>query len=443
PDLRSRLFGSQTNDILRTNHLPERAPTGHEPVYAHGDFPRSLFDGAYDAVGAVTSVNAQSAVVAHHLLVAPEIARVFAMIGSPSVRTVVIISPNHFHRGKSAAAVSEGSWTTPYGRVDSDLGAVDALLASAPALRKDETCFGKEHGIGLITPFVKRSFPNARIVAIALDDSLSASDAESIGRAIGTWVPSVVIASTDLSHYLPEYIADAHDEVTMSVLRSGRTDFPDIETDSVPTMRTLLAVNAVRELQGWYQTYHGSSLHMGAANAPQDDTSHIMGYFGGPPSNDGVHVMAADKYEAQIARDLLTASYLPLGPVPTWRTRYADTDRVNGYPAEGAARVFRGTSVISAARALELGVRVDTGVTVARRADGILILPERATIGAKGERIRVDYLLLTGKDGTEVRAIPLRETIQGVSPLTDDEAQKVFTQIGLQDGKALLTHVRP
>ena len=86
----------------------------------------------------------------------------------------------------------------------------------------EEFGFNNEHGIAALTPFVKKSFPNAKLVPIVIDETLSQDDAEKIGAAIALQLPeSVVIGSMDMSHFLPAQVTEYHDKVTQLSLAAA------------------------------------------------------------------------------------------------------------------------------------------------------------------------------------------------------------------------------
>lgn len=283
PDVRPMKNTSITDVVANT------VPESQTRIYSYGDKSREFFDEAYVAAAAtplpeIPAAPPRAAVTAHHLLVADRIAALFQALGRTDKPTIVIMSPDHFDAGRSPAQVSRGTWTTPYGNVDSDQAAIDKLLQAAPVLKADESAFPREHGIAAITPFVARSFPGARIVAIALQEKLTAEDRALLGVRIAETLPNaVVIASVDMSHYLPSLPAAFHDELTLRRLAAGGCDCSsDLETDSTAVLDVLLEANGKRGEQIWHLTHHGSSLAaLGAtANAAwRENTSHILGYF--------------------------------------------------------------------------------------------------------------------------------------------------------------------
>lgn len=261
------------------------SPVPAPPAYGSGLNPKSFFDAAYDRASGSRVTGASSAVVAHHLLVASDIAELFDHLGNDAVRTVILVSPNHFSRGMARAQVSEGSWNTVYGTVDADDDAIDSLRAAVPFLSHEETAFADEHGIFNLTPFVARSFPNAKIVPIILREELSVENAWALGAALAKQFPdAALVASVDMTHYHDaEYTAANDQRVLDRIADEGRcngTPCADVlDIDSNAAMRVLFAWNAARGTTEFHLTHHGSSLAMGAAKDWHDNTSHILGYF--------------------------------------------------------------------------------------------------------------------------------------------------------------------
>ncbi len=255
------------------------------PVYSSGMYGKNFFDAAYDRVrrGVMLTPSNDtptSALVAHHLLVADKIAGVFDVIANEDVRTVVIVSPNHFSIGSSVAQVSKGSWKTPYGVVLSDVEAVETLLDAVPELRYDEFAAPHEHGIGALTPFVVRSFPNAKLVPIMLDESLSADVAWRLGEAIAKELPdAVLVASVDMTHNRDADYTAENDAKVMTIIEKGENYETQLDIDSNASLRALFGFNQARKTQVWHMTHHGSSLDMGATTDWRENTSHILGYF--------------------------------------------------------------------------------------------------------------------------------------------------------------------
>jgi len=213
-------------------------------------------------------------------------AQVFEVIATDEQVTVVVVGPNHFDAGKSSAQVSFGGWETPYGIVESDADAVRQLLDRSEMLVHEEMAQAVgEHSIAALTPFVAVSLPNARIVPILVHESLSPEEAWTLGEIIARELPNaLLVASVDMAHYMDAEATAAVDAEVLARVETGwRCDgipcVENVEIDSNASMRVLAGFNAARGAVTWTLTHHGSSLEMGAAKDPAENTSHILGYF--------------------------------------------------------------------------------------------------------------------------------------------------------------------
>jgi len=239
----------------------------------------------------VGQVNILSAVSPHHLLAREGIENLFSTIGSDDVRTVVVLSPNHFSFGRSAAQISLSSWSTPDGELLTDQAAAEKLLADVSFLKNEEETFKNEHGIFALTPFIKKYFPKANIVALAIHDKLSVEDAKTLAETIARDLPNAfVIASADMSHYLPHYAAAFHDEITERTLARGcQNDLceVDLEVDSNNILSMLMQINRIRGTEVFSLTGHSDALALTDSDNWKENTSHLLGYFiKGEPVND-------------------------------------------------------------------------------------------------------------------------------------------------------------
>ncbi|MEK7619391.1 MAG: AmmeMemoRadiSam system protein B [Patescibacteria group bacterium] len=203
------------------------------PVYAtHADtarpiaaqFPdKGLFLGALDrstaalAHGKVTGIT-----VPHHLLARDLIADAFKAAASPSVTRVIIVGPDHFFRGSSAISVTTRDFHTPFGILSNDQDAVRKLLATPDV--SDGNFFYREHGIGALTPFVRLAFPNAQVVPIVIKEGTPQHKLAPFVATLKNLIDdqTLIVQSTDFSHYLTKEVADVKDQETIRVLTSGR-----------------------------------------------------------------------------------------------------------------------------------------------------------------------------------------------------------------------------
>ena len=297
-----------------------------------GYYGLDFYDTAYDRVGDVDEVKSSSAIVAHHLVVADEIARVFEQIGGRYDETVVLMSPNHFSVGVGPIVTTPGIWETVYGDVESDDEMVEKLIDAGIGVEEDAVPFETEHGIYGLMPFVKRSMPNAKVVPLMLDESLTREEATAVGVAISRGLPgATVVASVDMSHNLPEHVRVFHDDMTSAVIAAGyEQDGFDVEIDAVRVFDALFAFNSFERTEEWHETYRGSSMEHGLAPDWRENTSHVLGYFtSGKGSDDapfGMHVVGDIMLDRGVRKQIDAA-----GDV--------------GYPWDEVGRFLRGVHV--------------------------------------------------------------------------------------------------
>jgi AmmeMemoRadiSam system protein B len=159
--------------------------------------------------------------VSHHLLAADLIAGAFARLQGHHYRRIVILSPDHFHRSRSAFAVTRRDFDTPLGRLTTDRAAVGQLLNNP--LVAESSLFSHEHGVRALLPFIAHYFPQALIVPIAIRSSSRPADWDSLARTLTPLLTpnTLLVQSTDFSHYLNPQEARRRDQETLRVLSRG------------------------------------------------------------------------------------------------------------------------------------------------------------------------------------------------------------------------------
>lgn len=160
--------------------------------------------------------------VPHHLLAADLIARGFWAASGNSYDRVILLSPDHFSRSRRPFATTRRYIETPFGTIHTDQAVAGALLSDS-ALFDDSDLFAREHGIAALLPFVKRFFPDASIVPIVVSYGSTRSDWDAgvavLGKLVGPG--TLVVQSTDYSHYLTHDIAIGRDQETLNIIAAN------------------------------------------------------------------------------------------------------------------------------------------------------------------------------------------------------------------------------
>jgi AmmeMemoRadiSam system protein B len=163
--------------------------------------------------------------VPHHLLAADLMARGFWAASASAPDRIILLSPDHFLKTRLPFATTQRPFATPFGRLEADSRAIAALLTQSE-LFEESSLFDNEHGIGALLPFVAHFFPRAKIVPIVI--SVQAGQAE-WDRAVTALAPLVgprtlIVQSTDFSHYLSAEVAQQRDQETLNLLSAARPD---------------------------------------------------------------------------------------------------------------------------------------------------------------------------------------------------------------------------
>jgi hypothetical protein len=136
-------------------------------------------------------------------------ALVFAAIKkqNASVDTFCIFGAAHRYFGPKPAVYDSGEWQTPLGNIAIDEELAQAVLKTGLAVT-DANAHRGEHSIEVQVPFIQHLFPDAKILPIiAPPDEAVIELGTAVGEIIGEAKDKkiVCIASTDLTHYGPNY----------------------------------------------------------------------------------------------------------------------------------------------------------------------------------------------------------------------------------------------
>lgn len=131
----------------------------------------------------------------------------------PAPELVVIIGPNHTGLGAGVSVWDGGDWLTPLGKVPVDSGTAKALCKMGVA-ELDSQAHIYEHSIEVQVPFLQRIYPAGfKILPICMMIQDYETSAE-LGTALSQVLvgsSSLLVASTDFSHYEPYATAYSKD----------------------------------------------------------------------------------------------------------------------------------------------------------------------------------------------------------------------------------------
>ena len=139
--------------------------------------------------------------------------------------TVVILGPSHRYGFRGVSIYLRGGFKTPLGvaSVDEDLA---AEIAKKSGARFVAEAFQEEHSIEVQIPFLQMTLPGVKIVPVVMgypDIGTAENLAEALAES-GTGKKILVIASTDMSHFLGKTEANAKDAATLKLIKELQAD---------------------------------------------------------------------------------------------------------------------------------------------------------------------------------------------------------------------------
>jgi len=175
--------------------------------YKHRLGPGSLPRVAGDGPGKILSL-----IVPHagYLYSGPIAAHAYKELADDGIiETAIIISPNHTGYGPPVSIWAKNKWSTPLGELEVDEDLAHQLIGGV--VQADETAHLYEHSIEVQLPWLQHLYGKVRIVPITMM-AQDLETAQELGEAISAYsANSLIIASTDFSHYEPQDISTQKD----------------------------------------------------------------------------------------------------------------------------------------------------------------------------------------------------------------------------------------
>lgn len=132
--------------------------------------------------------------------------QVFADVVVP--QRVVVLAPNHTGAGPRVSVAARGAFELPGCEVPVDEELAARVLEEVPGAEVDWHAHEREHSIEVQLPFLRARCPDVAVVPIVIA-SLSESETITFGHGLARAIERVegdvlVVASSDMSHYLPD-----------------------------------------------------------------------------------------------------------------------------------------------------------------------------------------------------------------------------------------------
>jgi len=178
----------------------------------------ALLAGARPVVGATTAPKAIIVPHAGYVYSGPVAARAYAALqcARDRIRRVVLLGPTHRVPVRGLAVPAAVAFASPLGIVPLDRDAI-AGLADLPQVVVSDRVHADEHSLEVHLPFLQRVVAEFRLVPLAVGHASPAEVAEVLDRLWGG-TDTLIVVSSDLSHYLPYAVARDVDRQTVDAI---------------------------------------------------------------------------------------------------------------------------------------------------------------------------------------------------------------------------------
>ncbi len=195
--------------------------------------------------------------------------------------TVVVIGPNHTGRGSSVSVFPEGQFSTPLGKIEIDSALATSIVEKSGIAKFDSLAHSSEHSIEVQVPFIQVANPAARLVAIAMGDYSEYAILDLAGAITQSAKPDdvLVVASSDFSHYEPEYTAKARDKIAIEEIKKlDWRSLYDVVTQKEISMCGLGPICVAIEVAKRWNAQAGKLLAYSNSGVMSHDFSNVVTY---------------------------------------------------------------------------------------------------------------------------------------------------------------------
>ncbi len=144
----------------------------------------------------------------------------FKLLDKKNIKTVIIISPSHREYFPGISVYDGDAYMTPLGTVPVNKKAAETLASNAKTIFRGSEGHGDEHAIEVQIPFLQTVLDDFEIVPVVMGDQGKLFIDELTERLKDTVDENtLVVSSSDLSHYYPGDVADKMDSLVERDIR--------------------------------------------------------------------------------------------------------------------------------------------------------------------------------------------------------------------------------
>jgi len=201
----------------------------------------------------------------------PVAASAYARLSSVAghIRRVVLLGPVHRVPVRGLAVPAATTFSTPLGEVPLDTAAM-AALTELPQVTVSAAAHAQEHSLEVHLPFLQTVLGEFRLLPLAVGD---ATPEEVAGVLTQVWggEETLIVISSDLSHYLPYDVARRTDDNTIRHILALSADLDHDEACGATPVNGLLSFAGRHGLRA-------ELLDMRNSGDTAGDRSRVVGY---------------------------------------------------------------------------------------------------------------------------------------------------------------------
>ena len=243
---------------------------------------RKNYEEAFSSVGEIEKKEIEAGIISHHFLAKNLIAKFFSGIKNENIENVLLVGPDHFGAIKDndvSAYTSNLIWTTPFGELQPNNNLIDGII-NKTNVKINDLAFRQEHSIYVLVPFVKKFFPNAKIIPLILRNNNDLNNFNDFGIKLRDIVreKTLIIVSSDFSHNMSVDQAKNNDEKSIVNLKSLSPDtISKVTCDCNNCIATMLGFLGTGGKNNFYLVENKNSSDFGGGNT--NVTSYVSGYY--------------------------------------------------------------------------------------------------------------------------------------------------------------------
>lgn len=186
-----------------------------------------------------------------------------------SIHRVVLLGPTHRTAIRGLALAAAAAYATPLGSVPVDQSARESLADLEQVVVSDGP-HAQEHSLEVQLPFLQRVLGSFTLVPLAVG-SASPMEVSQVLERLWGGPETLIVISSDLSHYLPYGQARTQDQATCQRILQGQADIRHDEACGATPINGLLLAARTRHL-------HPQLLDLRNSGDTAGDKSRVVGY---------------------------------------------------------------------------------------------------------------------------------------------------------------------